>query len=133
MRAITSRFAAASVLLAIASSAMAGATGGSITFIGQIVEPPCVASTVSSNQAAAIDMSLSCDKHSAVDVAFQRVGPNAGSAGSITLSRDGKPLGSEEATYYRMAFQGQTKLRLAASRPAADSTLSPVIMTISYL
>ncbi|WP_211464499.1 type 1 fimbrial protein [Collimonas silvisoli] len=137
MRIVTLQFAAASVLLSLASSAMAaGGNSGVIHFTGSIVEPPCTTSTTStagSKQRATIDMNLSCDHRSAFDVAFQQIGPNANSATTITLSRDGKPLGSEEAAYYRMAFKGQTNLRLTAKRSAAGGELSPVIMTISYL
>ena len=140
MKITTLQFATASVVLSIASSAMAaGANGGIIHFTGSIVEPPCstsitnAGSNAGSKQGAATDMNISCDQHSAFDVAFQQVRPNASSTASVTLSRDGKLLGSEEAAYYRMAFKGQTMLRLAARHPAADGALNPVIMTISYL
>jgi len=144
MKITTLQFATASVVLSIASSAMAaGANGGIIHFTGSIVEPPCTTSITNaasaagsnagSQQGAATNMNISCDQHSAFDVAFQQVRPNASSTASVTLSRDGKLLGSEEAAYYRMAFKGQTMLRLAARHPAADGALNPVIMTISYL
>ncbi|HWW07795.1 hypothetical protein [Collimonas sp.] len=140
MKITTLQFATASALLFIASSAMAaGANGGIIHFTGSIVEPPCTTSisnagsNAGSKQGAATNMNISCDHHSAFDVAFQQVGPNASPAVAVTLSRDGKLLGSEEAAYYRMAFKGQTMLRLAARHSAADGALNPVIMTISYL
>ena len=72
------KLAAASALLSLASSAMAGANGGIIHFTGNIIEPPC---STGSFDAGKLD--IHCDKSSAVAVSFQRVGPVANSAAVI--------------------------------------------------
>lgn len=123
------KLAAASALLSLASSAMAGANGGIIQFTGNIVEPPCSTGSFDAGK-----INIHCDKSSAVAVSFQRVGPAASSAAAIvTLTRDGKALGSQEATAYRMALQGDSQLGLRVAPQAAGATISPVVMTISYL
>ncbi len=119
----------ASALLALTSSAMAGASGGTIHFSGSIVESPCSTGSFSAGQ-----LNLQCDRPSAFAVSFQRVGTDANStATTITLTRDGKPLGTQEATAYRMALQGHTQLGLTAKTAVAGATLSPVMVTVSYL
>ena len=123
------KLAAASALLSLASGAMASANGGIIHFTGNIVEPPCSTGSFDAGQ-----INIHCDKRSAVAVSFQRVGPSADSATTIvTLTRDGKALGTEEATAYRLALQGNSRLGLRVAPAAAGATLSPVVMTISYL
>lgn len=118
-----------SALLSLTASAMAGGNGGTIHFTGSIVESPCSTGSFSAGQ-----LNLQCDRTSAFAVSFQRVGSDANSAATtITLTRDGKPLGTEEATAYQMALRGHTQLGLSAKTPAAGTTLSPVIMTVSYL
>ncbi|SFI39112.1 hypothetical protein SAMN04515618_1213 [Collimonas sp. OK307] len=129
MRISLLKLAAASALLALTSSAMAGASGGTIHFTGSIVESPC-----STGSASAGQLNLQCDRPSAFAVSFQRVGSDVHSAATtITLTRDGKPLGTQEATAYQMALQGHTQLGLSAKAPAAGATLSPVMVTVSYL
>lgn len=123
------KLAAASALLSLASGAMASANGGIIHFTGSIVEPPC---STGSFDAGKLD--IHCDKSSPVAVSFQRVGPAAGSAAAtVTLTRDGKVLGNQEATAYRMALQGNSQLGLRVAPQAAGAAIGPVIMTISYL
>ncbi|AMP00969.1 hypothetical protein CAter282_3153 [Collimonas arenae] len=126
------KLAAALVLLPLASAAMAATNGGTIHFVGSIVEPPCTTSMADSSGSAAVQVSIHCEKRSAFDVAFQRVGPNANSPTTISLTRDGKLLGSEEAAQYRIALQGQTSLSLAAKKAAAGTPLGPLVMTITY-
>jgi type 1 fimbria pilin len=122
------KLAAVSALLSLISSAMAGTNGGTIHFTGSIVESPCSTGSFSGGQ-----LNLQCDRPSAFAVSFQRVGADANPAAAITLTRDGKPLGTAEATAYRMALRGHTQLGLSAKTPAAGATVSPVIMTVSYL
>jgi type 1 fimbria pilin len=123
------KLAAASALLSLASGAMASANGGIIHFTGNIVEPPCSTGSFDAGKLA-----IHCDKRSAVAVSFQRVGPAASSAAAIvTLTRDGKVLGSQETTAYRMALQGNSQLGLRVAPQAAGAIISPVLMTISYL
>lgn len=123
------KLAVASALLALTSSAMAGAIGGTIHFSGSIVAPPCSTGSFNAGQ-----LNLQCDRPSVFAVSFQRVGSDANpGATTITLTRDGKPLGSQETTAYQMALQGHTQLGLSAKAPAAGATLSPVMVTVSYL
>ncbi|MFJ2988414.1 hypothetical protein ACIPF8_11135 [Collimonas sp. NPDC087041] len=126
------KLAAAFILLPLASVAIAGTNGGTIHFVGSIVEPPCATNMVDSSGPAAMQVNIHCDRHSAFDVAFQRVGPGANSPATISLTRDGKPLGTEEAAPYRVALQGQTSLGLVANKAATGTALGPVIMTITY-
>ncbi|WP_246542083.1 hypothetical protein [Collimonas antrihumi] len=129
MKISLSKLAVASALLALASSAMASANGGTIQFSGRIVAPPCSTGSFNAGQ-----LNLQCDNLSAFAVSFQRVGSNANPAATtITLTRDGKPLGTEEATSYQMVLRGHTQLGLSAKAPAAGATLSPVMMTVTYL
>lgn len=119
----------ASTLLALTSSAMADASGGTIQFTGRIVAPPCSTGSFNAGQ-----LNLQCDYPSAFAVSFQRVDTNANPAATtITLTRDGKPLGTQEAAAYQIALRGHTQLALSAKAPAAGATVSPVIMTVSYL
>ncbi|WP_211443650.1 hypothetical protein [Collimonas humicola] len=123
------KLAAASALLSLASGAMASANGGIIHFVGSIVEPPCSAGSFEAGQ-----INIHCEQRSAFDVSFQRIGSSAGFAKTtVTLTRDGKPLGNKEASAYRMALQGNTQLGLSVENAAADADTRPVIMTISYL
>ncbi|AMP06035.1 hypothetical protein [Collimonas pratensis] len=123
------KLAAASALLSAASGAMAGANSGIIHFVGSIVEPPCSTSSVERGQ-----INIHCEQRSAFDVTFQRIGADAGlSKTTVTLTRDGKPLGDKEASAYRMALQGDAQLGLSVKNAAADADTRPVIMTISYL
>lgn len=123
------KLAAASALLSAASGAMASANGGIIHFAGSIVEPPCSTSSVEHGQ-----INIHCEQRSAFDVTFQRIGADAGlNKTTVTLTRDGKPLGDKEASAYRMALQGNAQLGLSVKNAAADADTRPVIMTISYL
>ena len=129
MKISLSKLAVASALLALGSSAMAGATGGTIQFSGRIVAPPCSTGSFTAGQ-----LNLQCNNLSAFAVSFQRTDTSANpGAATITLTRDGKPLGTQEATAYRMALQGHTQLGLSAKAPAAGTSLSPVMMTVTYL
>ena len=127
MRISLLKLAVASALLALTSNAMASANGGTIHFTGNIVESPCSIDSSSAGQ-----VNLQCDRPSAFAVSFQRVAPDANSA-TITLTRDGKPLGAQEATAYQMALRGNTQLGLSGKTPDAGATLGPVIITVSYL
>ncbi|HWW99652.1 hypothetical protein [Collimonas sp.] len=123
------KLAAASALLSAASGAMASANGGIIHFVGSIVEPPCSTSSVERGQ-----INIHCEQRSAFDVSFQRIGADAGlGKTTVTLTRDGKPLGDKEASIYRMALQGNTQLGLSVKNAAADADPRPLIMTISYM
>ncbi|SFB20507.1 hypothetical protein SAMN04515620_12565 [Collimonas sp. OK607] len=128
MKISLSRLAVTSALLALTSSAMAGTNGGTIHFSGRIVAPPCSTGSFNAGQ-----LNLQCDSLSAFAVSFQRADTNANPAATLTLTRDGKPLGTREATAYQMVLRGHTQLGLSAKAPAAGSTLSPVIMTVTYL
>jgi len=123
------KLAAASALLCATSGAMASANGGIIHFFGSIVEPPCSTSSAEAGQ-----INIQCEKRSAFDVTFQRIGHDAGlSKATVTLTRDGKPLGDKEASAYRIALQGNTQLGLSVKNTVAGVDPRPVIMTISYL
>jgi type 1 fimbria pilin len=123
------KLAVASAVLATSSGAMASTNGGIIHFVGSIVEPPCSTGNFDGSQ-----LNIHCEQRSAFDVTFQRVSTNASSPhATITLTRDGKPLGIKEAGVYRMALQGNAQLGLVAKNAAAGEALGPVIMTISYL
>ncbi|GAC1551947.1 MAG: hypothetical protein NVS3B11_13310 [Collimonas sp.] len=129
MRISLLKLAVAFALLALTPGAMAGANGGTIQFSGRIVAPPCSTGSFNAGQ-----LNLQCDNLSAFAVSFQRVGSNTNpAAATITLTRDGKPLGTEEATAYRMALRGHAQLGLSAKTPATGATLSPLMMTVTYL
>lgn len=120
------------ILFPLATAAMAGANSGTIHFVGNIVKPPCATSMAGNSASGAMQMNVDCGARSAFYVSFQRVGPNANSSATISLRRNGKLLGTEEATLYRMAFQGKTNLALAARAPGTGAAVGPVIMTIAY-
>ncbi|SDX39000.1 hypothetical protein SAMN04515617_103192 [Collimonas sp. OK242] len=129
MKIVLLKLTVLSALLSLASGAMASANGGTIHFTGSIVEPPCSTGSFNAGQ-----LDLQCDKLSAFAVSFQRTGSEANSAATtITLTRDGKPLGTQEAAAFQMTLRGHTQLGLSAKTPAAGAALSPVVMTVSYL
>lgn len=123
------KLAAASALLCATSGAMAGANSGIIHFVGNIVEPPCLTSNAEAGR-----INIQCERRSAFDVSFQRIGPDAsGSKTTVTMTRDGKPLDNKEASAYRMALQGGTQLGLSVKKTAGAADPRPVLMTISYM
>lgn len=124
------KLVAAFILLPLATAAMAGTNSGTIHFVGRIVEPPCVTNMADNFRSAAMQMNIDCRPRSAFVVSFQRVGLNANSTATLSLRRNGKLLGTEEANPYRVAFQGKTNLALAAHTTGA--ALGPVIMTVAY-
>lgn len=118
--------------LALPVAGATAASGGVIHFRGAIVEPPCSTSATSNvaGNTGGVSVPFSCSRARAMDVSFNRVGtePNPG---LVTLTLNGKEIGSQEGKQYMMVLKGQADLQLLA-KAGKQPAQGPMMMTISY-